>query len=57
LQTLKREIALNQYEIDACAVADAILSKLLLVKRGHLALATPEADRSRSRGERRRPLP
>ena len=41
---MKREIALNQYQVDAEAVADAILSKLRLVKRARLALI--EADRS-----------
>ena len=53
LKTLKRDIALHQYEVDAGAVADAILSKLRLVKRGHLALAG-EADRTRRAGEAHR---
>jgi hypothetical protein len=50
LKTLKRDIALNQYEVDAGAVADAILNKLRLVKRGRLALAG-ETDRTRRAGE------
>ena len=33
LNELKREIALDRYEVDAGAVADAILTKLLLVRR------------------------
>ena len=39
LKELKREIALNRYDVDARAVADAILRKLRLVKRGRMALA------------------
>ncbi len=54
LKTLKREIALNQYEVDAGAVADAILSKLRLVKQGHQALASNRADRSLRAGALRR---
>ena len=38
LKELKREIALNRYDVDARVVADAILSKLRLVKRGRMAL-------------------
>ncbi len=47
MKTLKQDIALNQYEIDAAAVADAMIAKLRLVRRGHLALAT-EAGRSQA---------
>lgn len=47
LKHLKREIALNQYDIDSEAVADAILRKLALVRRGRVALGR-EAGRSRS---------
>lgn len=43
---MKRDIALNQYAVDAGAVADAILSKLALVRQGHLALATSAGDRT-----------
>ncbi len=44
LKELKQDIALNRYDVDAGAVADAILSKLRLVRQGRLALAA-EADR------------
>ncbi len=44
LKELKQDIALNRYDVDSGAVADAILSKLRLVRRGRLALAA-EADR------------
>lgn len=54
VKTLKREIALNQYEVDAGAVASAILSKLRLVKQGHQALASSQADRSLRAGSLRR---
>jgi hypothetical protein len=37
---LKRDIALSQYEVDAHAVAEAILAKLQLVRSGRLALLT-----------------
>ena len=56
LRTLKRDIALNQYEVDAGAVADAIVSKLRLVRRGQMALGCG-ADRSPKAGERRPPGP
>lgn len=46
VKELKRDIALNRYDVDANAVAGAILSKLHLVKRGRLALAASAADRS-----------
>ena len=44
---LKREIALKRYDVDAGAVADAIVSKLRLVRRGRRALedaAGPSLD-------------
>ena len=37
---LKRDIALSQYEVDAYAVAEAIVAKLRLVRSGRLALLT-----------------
>lgn len=46
LKELKREIALNQYDVDARLVAGAILSKLRLVKRGRIALTAYEGDRT-----------
>ena len=46
LKKLKRDIALNRYDVDADAVAGAILSKLQLVRRGRRALAASAADRS-----------
>jgi hypothetical protein len=46
VERLKRDIAEHQYDVDAGMVADAILRKLTLVRRGLAALsATPEADR------------
>jgi hypothetical protein len=55
MKALKRDIALNRYEIDSGAVADAILSKLRLVRSGQAALASDAADRiPRSDGLRRR---
>lgn len=45
VKELKREIALNHYEVDAGAVADAILAKLLMVKRCRDAIAI-EADQT-----------
>jgi hypothetical protein len=54
LKTLKHDIALNQYEVDAELVADAILSKLRLVRRGRVALASDEADRTRRSGRQHR---
>ena len=38
---LKRDIALSQYEVDAHAVAEAILAKLQLVRSARLALISP----------------
>lgn len=55
LNGLKRDIALNQYAVDAGAVAEAILSKLQLVRQGHLALAAGAADRTQPPGALRRP--
>jgi hypothetical protein len=46
VKELKRDIALHRYDVDADAVADAILSKLQLVKRGRRALAVSAVDRS-----------
>ena len=48
LKELKREIALNRYDVDSGAVADAILSKLRLVRQGRMALTVSAADRSPS---------
>lgn len=45
LNELKREIAIDAYEVDASEIADAILRKLRLVKSVRLALAGIEADR------------
>ena len=53
LNQLKRDIALDRYDPDPTAVADAILTKLLLVRRGRLALAEGAADQSRPAAERR----
>jgi hypothetical protein len=47
---LKREIALKRYDVDAGAVADAIVSKLMLVRRGRRALEGA-ADRTPTGGE------
>ena len=47
MDDLKRDIALSQYEVDAHAVAEAILAKLRLVRSGRLALITgTDADQS-----------
>jgi hypothetical protein len=48
LKKLKRDLALNQYDVDSGAVADAILRKLELIRQGRSALAEREAGRSRS---------
>jgi hypothetical protein len=45
MSDLKRDIALDRYDVDARAVADAILTKLQLVKRCQLALQSADADR------------
>ena len=55
LNGLKQDIAHNQYAVDAGAVAEAILSKLQLVKQGHLALAASAADRTPPAATLRRP--
>ncbi len=46
MKDLKRDIALSHYEVDASAVADAILAKLRMVKRCRDAIAV-EADQIR----------
>jgi hypothetical protein len=51
LKELKRDIELNRYDVNAGAVADAILEKLRLVRQGRLALTEPEAGRSPARVE------
>ena len=43
---LKRDIAINRYEVDAGAVADAIVRKLDLVRRGRQVLLAREAGHS-----------
>jgi hypothetical protein len=49
LQQLKRDIAAREYDVDATQVADAIVRKLRLVRRGLEALsANSEADRIRA---------
>jgi hypothetical protein len=52
LKELKRDIALNRYDVDAGAVADAILIKLRLVRQGRLALSGSPVDRTQSAPER-----
>lgn len=42
---LKREIAIDAYEVDAGAIAEAILRRLALVKSARLALAGTAVDR------------
>jgi hypothetical protein len=47
VEQLKRDIAARDYAVDADQVADAIVRKLRLVRRGLEALSVqPEADRS-----------
>ena len=53
IELLKRDIELDRYDPDAGAVADAILTKLKLVRRGRLALVEGGADQSRPGAERR----
>ena len=48
---LKREIALKRYDVDAGAVADAIVSKMRLVREGRRALAGTAADQSLTAAE------
>jgi hypothetical protein len=55
LTTLRREIALGGYEVDSAAVADAILLKLRLVRRGRAVIAAHRSDRSRGADERSHP--
>jgi hypothetical protein len=55
LKELKRQIALNQYDVDAGAVAGAIISKLRLVKQGRLAIDGEPSGQTRPAAERRRP--
>jgi hypothetical protein len=45
MSELKRDIALDRYDVDARVVAGAILTKLQLVRRCQLALASTDADR------------
>lgn len=45
LNELKRDIALHAYEVDSSEIAEAILSKLRLVRSARLALAGVEAGR------------
>ena len=54
LKQLKRDIELDRYDPDPGAVADAILTKLKLVRRGRLALVEAGAGQSRPPAERRR---
>jgi hypothetical protein len=51
LEKLKRDIAMQRYEIDSGAVAEAILRKLRLVRQGLLALDAGASDRTRPAGE------
>lgn len=47
LKRLKHQIALRQYDVDPALVAEAIVRKLVLVRRGREALAaSPEAGRT-----------
>ncbi len=46
LNQLKRDIALDRYAPDSGAVAEAILTKLLLVKRARVALSESEDGRN-----------
>lgn len=55
MSELKRDIALDKYDVDARAVAGAILTKLQLVRRCQLALAVYDADRTRMGGSHPRP--
>ena len=47
---VKREIGLKRYDVDAGAVADAIVAKMRLVKQGRRALAMDAVDRSQTTG-------
>jgi hypothetical protein len=55
LATLRREIALGRYGVDSAAVADAILLKLRLVRRGRTVIAAQRGDRSRGADGRSHP--
>jgi hypothetical protein len=48
LEQLKRDVALRRYDVDSAVVAEAIVRKLLLVRRGREALASSGADRTRA---------
>lgn len=54
VKDLKREIADNSYEVDADAVAEAILAKLLIVKRCRDAIAVEADQTPKSSGPTRR---
>ena len=45
---MKRDIELQRYAVDSAAVADAILSKLRLVKQGRQALADGQLIEARA---------
>jgi len=53
LNELKRDIALDRYAPDSGDIADAILTKLQLVKRARRVLDENGAGQSRSAAERR----
>jgi hypothetical protein len=55
MSDLKRDIALDRYDVDARAVAGAILTKLQLVKRCQAALASADADRIQRGSSQARP--
>jgi hypothetical protein len=47
---LKREIEVRRYDVDAGAVAEAIVAKMRLVSQGRRALAANVADRNQKDG-------
>ncbi len=55
MKELKREIALNQYSVDAWAVADAILCKMRLLRQGREAIDDRVPDRIQPLPQERRP--
>lgn len=55
LKELKREIVLNQYDIDAAAVADAIVSKIRLLRQGRLAIDDRASGRTHLQAQQHRP--
>lgn len=57
VDNLKREIALTHYEVDAAAVAEAIVAKLQLVRRGRLALTGTDAGQIPLPGQANVPHP